>query len=337
LFNTPSRWHEPKCQTGEQGENKDIVFYPEAGLLMVYGTQRQHQEIAAFIAEVTSHAKRQVLIEATLIEVELNKGYEAGLDWSLLMGNGVKIGSQLLANNLAIPPFFFLSRAGSHPLQGFIKALETFGHTKVLSSPRVMALNNQTAVLKVVNEEVYFTLQLKEEVNRNGEVKQKKFASQIHTVPVGLIMNVTPQIGAEGVVSLHVRPSITSIGGYQEDPAVSLYAAESKSPVKSQVPILQVREFDSMLSIPDQHIAILGGLIREDQRIEKESVPLLAKIPVLGGLFQHQHHRKKKSELVIFLRPQIVNYTATQPLLEPHLATELDLTYQQKQGKLNVH
>ena len=331
LLSAPSRWHEAKCSgVLDKGEGGDVTLYPEVGLLVVYGTQRQQREVAAFIAEVTRHAKRQVLIEATLIEVELNEGYEAGVDWSLLMGSG-KVGSQLLANNLAVPPFVFFSRSDSHRLQGIIKALEAFGHTKVLSSPRVMALNNQTAVLKVVNEEVYFTLHIKEDFTRNGAVKQQKFESQLHTVPVGLVMNVTPQIAAEGVVTLHVRPSITSIGGYKEDPAVSLYAATQSSPVKSQVPILQVREFDSMLSIPDQHIAILGGLIRDDQRVGTESIPFLGRIPLLGGLFQYQNRRKKKSELVIFLRPQIVDYAPAQTVRQPHLVTDIDSPLQQTQ------
>jgi general secretion pathway protein D len=331
LLSTPSRGHEPQCSGAlDKGESGDVILYPEVGLLIVHGTQRQQKEVAAFIADVTQYAKRQVLIEATLIEVELNEGYEAGIDWSLFMGGGMEVGSKLLGNNLAIPPFVFFSRSGSHRLQGFIRALETFGHTKVLSSPRIMALNNQTAVLKVVNEEVYFTLQIKEDFNRNGEVKQQKFESQLHTVPVGLVMNVTPQIAAEGMVTLHVRPSITSIGGYKEDPAVSLHAAKQNSPVKSQVPILQVREFDSMLSIPDQHIAILGGLIRDDQRVGNESVPFLGRIPLLGGLFQYQNRRKKKSELVIFLRPQIVNYTTPRRIEHTHLATDSGSSLLQK-------
>jgi general secretion pathway protein D len=334
LLSTSSRWHQSQCNgVLDKAERSDVTLYPEVGLLIVHGTQHQQKEVEAFIAEVSHYAKRQVLIEATLIEVELNEGYEAGIDWSLLMGGDMQVTGQLLASNLAIPPFVFFSRAGSHRLQGVIKALETFGHTKVLSSPRIMALNNQTAVLKVVNEEVYFTLQIKEDFNRDGEVKQQKFESQLHTVPVGLIMNVTPQIAADGMITLHVRPSITSIGGYKDDPAVSLHATKQNAPIKSQVPILQVREFDSMLSIPDQHIAVLGGLIRDDQRVGNESVPFLGRIPLLGGLFQYQNRRKKKSELVIFLRPQVVNYAIPQPLQPMHLARDTDISVRNEEGK----
>jgi general secretion pathway protein D len=308
LLTTPSSWHESQCHFAIDKQGGDVILYPEAGLLLVYATQRQHREIADLTKDITQSAKRQVLIEATILEVELNEGYEAGVDWSLLMQNGIKAGTHFVTNHLAHAPFIFFPHSGSNPLQGLIKALEVFGHTRVLSSPRIMALNNQTAVLKIVNEEVYFTLQLKEDLNRHGEMQQRKFESQLHTVPVGLIMSVTPQIAEEKLISLHVRPSITSIGAYKEDPAVSLYAAAQKAPIKSQVPILQIREFDSMLSIPDQHVAILGGLIKDDQYLEQKQIPLLSRLPGLNWLFRYQHQRKKKSELVLLLRPQIVAY-----------------------------
>jgi general secretion pathway protein D len=302
LSSTPSRWHAPSCGAAEAG---DVTIYPEVGLVNVYGTQRQQQAIEHLIQEIVQRARQQVLIEATIVEVELDKQYEAGIDWSLLLGGGVTAGGKWLANNMATAPFFLFS-GGSSRFQTLIKALESFGQTRVLSSPRVMALNNQTAILKVVNEEIYFTLQLKEDFNRDGDVRHRKFESQLHTVPVGLVMNVTPQIGKDKTVSLHIRPSITSIGGYKEDPAVSLYASAQNLAVKSQVPILQVREFDSMLLIPDQHIAVLGGLIRDEYRQNVEGMPFLGRVPGLGALFRHERQQKKKSELIVFLRPHIV-------------------------------
>lgn len=336
LMNRRASSYQPRCRLGSDNstDSDDVVLYPEIGIIAVYATQRQHEEITELFKDFKARVSRQVLIEATIVEVELNEGFEAGVDWTFLLGGGVKMGTSFLSNTLASSPFIFFSKEGPTRLQTLIKALETFGQTKVLSSPRIMALNNQTAVLKVVNEEVYFTLEIKEDFNRQGEMKHRKFESQLHTVPVGLVMNVTPQIGETGVVALHVKPSITSIGGYQDDPAVSLYAAEQGLAVKSQVPILQIREFDSMLSIPDQHIAILGGLIRDDQRTSRESIPILGKLPLLGRLFQYQHQRKKKSELIIFLRPKVI-----QPLnTDINASTHLPVTdFWQKSGSKNVY
>lgn len=336
LMNMRTSSYQPRCRLGSDNstEYDDVVLYPEIGIIAVYATQRQHEEIAELLKDFKARVSRQVLIEATIVEVELNEGFEAGVDWTFLLGGGVKMGTSFLSNTLATSPFIFFSKEGATRLQTLIKALETFGQTKVLSSPRVMALNNQTAVLKVVNEEVYFTLEIKEDFNRQGEMKHRKFESQLHTVPVGLVMNVTPQIGETGVVSLYVKPSITSIGGYQDDPAVSLYAAEQGLAIKSQVPILQIREFDSMLSIPDQHIAILGGLIRDDQRTSRESVPILGKLPLLGRLFQYQHQRKKKSELIIFLRPKVIQPLNTDINASAHLPVE---GFLQKSGAKNAY
>lgn len=332
LLSTSSHEHQSKCSlNSDKGEVGDVMLFPEVGMISLYGTDKQHQHITELLSDIQNRAGRQVLIEATIVEVELNEGYEAGVDWSLVLGDGMKMGGNLLANNLAVPPFVFFSQQGSHHLQGMIKALEIFGHTKVLSSPRVIALNNQPAVLKVVNEEVYFTVEVKEELGRHKETKHRKFESRLHTVPIGLVMNVTPQIGETGIVSLHVRPSITSIGGYKDDPAVSLSAAEQKVTVKSQVPVLQVREFDSMLSIPDQHIAILGGLIRDNHQKSHEGVPFLARLPVVGTIFRYQQQRHKKSELIIFLRPRIVDYGSTKMVMERHLAQEVSIPFSEKE------
>lgn len=330
LIGTSSKGHISRCKgEGEKEGADDVALYPEAGLISLFGTQKQHEVLRELLADIQARVSRQVLIEATIVEVELNEGYETGVDWSLLLANGSKLAGNFLANNLAAAPFVFFSQPEPQRLQMMIKALETFGHTKVLSSPRVMALNNQPALLKVVNEEVYFTVEIKEDFNRRKERRERReysFESHLHSVPIGVVMNVTPQIGNTGIISLHVRPTITSIGGYKEDPAVSLSAAERDVPVKSQVPILQVREFDSMLSIPDQHIAILGGLIRDSHEVSREGLPFLSRLPILGGLFSYQQKRQKKSELIIFLRPKIVDYGNTYLPINDHLTQEKRVT-----------
>ena len=332
LMATSTKWHNSRCREGgEKGGSDDVTLYPEAGIISLFGTQSQHETLGLLLSDIQARVARQVLIEATIVEVELNEGYETGVDWTVLLTNGSTLKSSVLANNLAAPPFIFFSQPGPHRLQVMIKALETFGHAKVLSSPRVMALNNQPALLKVVNEEVYFTVEVKEEFDRRKEMRHRKFESHLHSVPIGVVMNVTPQIGNKGIISLHVRPTITSIGGYKEDPAVSLSAAEQNSPIKSQVPVLQVREFDSMLSIPDQHIAILGGLIRDSHEVSREGFPFLSRLPVVGGLFSYQQKRQKKSELIIFLRPKIVEYGNTYLPTKDHLTQGKPVTFTNKE------
>jgi general secretion pathway protein D len=185
--------------------------------------------------------------------------------------------------------------------------LEQFGRTRVLSSPKVIALNNQTAVMKVVDQQVYFSLKITEDKNENGVVVNRTYNSEIHTVPVGLVMQVTPHIAESGNVMLSVRPTITRITGYVEDPAIAMIAADSQLGIRSLVPNLQVREFDSSLKVPSGQIAVLGGLIQDSQQNERTGMPGLSRLPLLGDLFSYRDDSIRKTELVIFLRPLALN------------------------------
>ena len=180
-----------------------------------------------------------------------------------------------------------------------MKALETFGDVKVLSSPKVMAINNQSALLKVVDNEVYFTTDVEAvpgSVNQNSTVA---IDTNVNTVPVGLVMAVTPFIDENEVVTLNVRPTISRIIDFVEDPNPALADAG----VTSEIPVIQVREIESVLKIENGDTAVIGGLMQDQIDKSTTGVPILSSIPVLGALFRYQDDKYVKSELVIFIRP----------------------------------
>ena len=187
-------------------------------------------------------------------------------------------------------------------IQATIKMLQQFGDTKVLSSPKIMALNNQTALLKVVNEEVYFTVELDIREATRDIPERRTFTSELHTVPIGLIMSVTPQISDRGYVSLNIRPTISRITGFAVDPAPRLAGAE----FDNLIPEIQVREIESLLQILDRRTVVLGGLMQNERISEKDGVPGLARIPGVGKVFSYTRDKLVKTELVIFLKPTIV-------------------------------
>jgi general secretion pathway protein D len=181
--------------------------------------------------------------------------------------------------------------------------LQQFGDTKVLSSPKVMSLNNQTALLKVVNEEVYFTVDLDVREATADIPERRTFTSELHTVPVGLVMSVTPQISESGYVSLNIRPTISRITGYAIDPAPRLAGAD----FDNLIPEIQVREIESLLQVLDGRTVVLGGLMQNEQVSGKDGVPGLSRIPGVGKLFSYSRDNLVKTELVIFLKPTIVH------------------------------
>jgi len=181
---------------------------------------------------------------------------------------------------------------------GSISLLKQFGDTKVLSSPKMMVLNNQTAVLKVVNNLVYFTVQAQTSQAANAGPTQT-ITTTPNTVPVGVVMSVTPQINDRGMVNINVRPSISRQVGFVRDPNPLLQ-------IESRIPVIEVREMESLLQVPSGNIAVLGGLMQDEISASTEKVPGLSDIPGVGKVFTGRNDANKKTELVIFLRPTVI-------------------------------
>lgn len=289
-----------------------IIVNRMAGVVTVLASQREHQQVQRFLDKLASNTQRQVLIEMTIVEVELSDTFQAGVDWQRLSdaggvgSNGVTVEQNLLGGNLGSSPFVSLGfnsiDADGSGVTSVVKMLQQFGDTKVLSSPKIMALNNQTALLKVVNEEVFFTIELDVREATADIPERRTFTSEIHTVPVGLVLSVTPQISDRGYVSLNIRPTISRITGFAIDPAPRLADAE----FDNLIPEIQVREIESLLQVLDGKTIVLGGLMQNEVVQRREGVPVLSSVPGVGGLFAYTNDELIKTELVIFLRPSIV-------------------------------
>jgi MSHA type pilus biogenesis protein MshL len=282
-----------------------VIVSSETGLLTVRATHKQHLVIQEYLDRLMHSAKRQVLIEATVVEVELNDHYQFGVDWSALNDNGTGISftQNLLGTNLNSPPVFTVDYFNNNSwgsIAGTVKMLQEFGNVKVLSSPKIMAINNQTALLKVVDNVVYFTLEA--DTVLNDTQSQTTFTSTPHTVAVGFFMSVTPQISREDAVILNVRPTISRVTGYVNDPNPALAASDTES----RIPQIQVREMESVLRVRSGQIAVLGGLIQDSVDLKDQGIPGLTELDVVGDAFTYRNNQHKKSELVIFLRPRVV-------------------------------
>jgi general secretion pathway protein D len=289
-----------------------VIVNPESGTVTVRATSRQHEKVAEFIAQVTGAAKRQVLISATIVEVELSDRYQAGVDWSAIANNGLgyTITQSLIGSNFASSPgLFSLTYSNPNPAVGgnissTINILSQFGKARVLSSPLLMVLNNQTAVLKVTDNIVYFTI--KADTNTNANVSTTTFTSTQNVVPVGLIMNLTAQISDSDIVTLNVRPTITSIIGSVQDPNPSLRGTIPGTSIESLIPVTRTREMESILRVASGQTAILGGLMEDSFSGKRNGLPNISRVPVLGDFFSYRDDKSTKKELVVFLRPLVV-------------------------------
>ena len=199
--------------------------------------------------------------------------------------------------------------------------LKQFGDTQVLSSPKIMALNNQTALLKVVQNVIYFQVDGSVTPATATTAEVNTTTTTAKSVSVGVVMSVTPQINDTDEVTLIVRPTISRVLDFVNDPNPQLTEP-------NLVPQIAVREMESVLRIGSGQLAVLGGLMQDDISKQSDAVPWVSNSELFGDLFTSRNNQYKKSELVIFLRPWVVqtpdvraDLKSFQPFLPENLPT----------------
>jgi general secretion pathway protein D len=318
---------------GQSDTGTDVIINPISGTISVNATDRQHQLVQQHLDNITSAVQRQVLIEATIVEVRLSDAYQAGIDFSRVASGlaistlgalGASAGAAAAAGAAALTAGattggLSVVRTGSN-FNATLRLLQEFGNTKVLSSPKVMAINNQTALLKHVDNVVYFEVTVQPAIVANGVITPPTFQTTPRTVAVGVVLGVTPQINEDGRVTLTVRPTISRLlPPGKADPNPSLCPqnangglASAQNCIQNIVPEVQVREMESVLQVVSGQTVILGGLMEDDVSFIREQIPVLGNVPELGEAFRFRNERAQKRELVIFIRPTVV----TNPSLE---------------------
>ncbi|VXA88984.1 MSHA biogenesis protein MshL [Aeromonas veronii] len=295
------------------GDGRAVITSPQAGLVTIRAYPKELKAVREFLNQSDSHLKRQVVLEARIIEVALNEGYEQGVDWSGLSaswdGNkGITGGGSLANTQLPTTPNQIFTALGGGA--GFkvsdgnfnvaINLLKTQGDVNTLSSPRVTATNNQKAVIKVGTDEYFVT---------NASTTTVSTTSGDRTTPnveltpffSGISLDVTPQIDEEGKVLLHIHPSVIDT----EEQTKTIKVTDSDTLV---LPLAKssIRESDTVVQANNGDIIVIGGLMKTDKQEIVSKVPLLGDIPWVGEAFTNRRESTKKVELVIMLKPTVV-------------------------------
>ena len=295
------------------GDGRAVITSPQAGLVTIRAYPKELKAVREFLNQSDSHLKRQVVLEARIIEVALNEGYEQGVDWSGLSaswdGNkGITGGGSLANTQLPTTPNQIFTALGGGA--GFkvsdgnfnvaVNLLKTQGDVNTLSSPRVTATNNQKAVIKVGTDEYFVT---------NASTTTVSTTSGDRTTPnveltpffSGISLDVTPQIDEEGKVLLHIHPSVIDT----EEQTKTIKVTDSDTLV---LPLAKssIRESDTVVQANNGDIIVIGGLMKTDKQEIVSKVPLLGDIPWVGEAFTNRRESTKKVELVIMLKPTVV-------------------------------
>ncbi|MEW5972920.1 MAG: pilus (MSHA type) biogenesis protein MshL, partial [Pseudomonadota bacterium] len=331
LLDTQATSGPERATTARPAETRSIVISPQSGLVVARALPYELREIERYLKQSESNVQRQVILEAKLIEVELNDGFQSGINWSALRywnggNNGLLLGqtgggtllnsgrSEIAGNTGVLNPDarqfiestaasafggMFAATLATKDFTAFIELLKSQGNVQVLSSPRVSTLNNQKAVIKVGSDE-YFVTDVS--TTSTSTAAGTSVVPDIQLTPFfsGIALDVTPQINENEVV-LHIHPMVTEVVNQTKE--FTIFNQTQRLPLAFS----KVREADSIVRAKNGQVIVIGGLMEDAGKLNNAALPGLGDIPGLGELFKHRKDSNRKTELVILLRPVVVN------------------------------
>jgi MSHA biogenesis protein MshL len=329
---------------GGESTTRSVTISPQAGMIVVKALPSELSSVREFLERSELSVKRQVILEAKIVEVKLSEGFEAGVNWNAISGqlvsaqnlqDGFTIGS---ASAAKVDEFRSLTRsvivtdaAGNESIQQvgvregvagtfasllqvqditkLLSLLETQGSVQVLSSPRVSTVNNQKAVIRVGSDE-YFVTGISNNTTSNATSVSSTPNIELSPFFSGIALDVTPQISEDGEVILHIHPVVSDVSDQQKNFTVG--SQDFSLPLA----LRGIRESDSIVKAQNGQVIVLGGLMKESRNNVDGKRPLLGDIPIINSLFRTKNSGSSKTELVILLRPIVVDSNTWQDQLE---------------------
>jgi len=290
------------------GNKGQVVVNPGAGLVMVRAGADDLRLVESYLRKTELIMQRQVVLEAKILEVGLNEGYQQGIDWNDVQssaGRADYFTSQSLGGQQIRTPDIgglFSATVSAGDFTGLIELLGQQGNVQILSSPRISTVNNQKAVIKVGTDE-FFVTDIDFDDNNSAVTATDSTSTSVELTPFfsGISLDVTPQIAEDGAITLHVHPSVSEVA--DQEKVITIGERDVTLPLARST----VRETDSVIRAESGQIVVIGGLIQNNSEDNNSAVPFFSEIPLLGELFKQRNFESRKSELVILLRPVVAN------------------------------
>jgi MSHA biogenesis protein MshL len=299
-------------------EGRSVVVDPHAGLVIVRGMPGELRDVEAYLDDAEDSLQRQVILEAKIIEVKLSDSFQSGIDWTAISSNrDTFVGTSSASNSSAsdiisgnsttatILPGpttgnMFAVGGSSSDFAGLIRLLSTQGEVQVLSSPRISTVNNQKAVIKVGSDE-FFVTNISSSTSTNSSSTITSPDVTLTPFFSGIALDVTPQISGNDDVILHVHPSVSEV--VDQIKVITVAGQTQQLPLA----LSTVRESDSVVKAKSGQVVVIGGLMQNSSANEDGGLPGLSDIPIIGNLFKQKKRVNVRSELVILLRPIVVD------------------------------
>ena len=307
-------------------EGRSVVVSPQSGVVVVRAMPNELREVESYLKAAQLIAERQVILEAKVLEVELSDGFQSGINWAAVIdktsfgqtgggtvfndsSGGSDLSGKAITLQPGVPPITGLPASAfggvfslavqDDNFAGFVELLKSQGNVQVLSSPRISSMNNQKAIIKVGTDEFFVTDVSTTTITGTATTS----TPNIELTPFfsGIALDVTPQISSDGIVTLHIHPSVSEVTDQQKK--ISIAGVDQTLPLARS----SVRESDSVVRARSGQLVVIGGLMQTKVHDQNARTPGLGDAPAVGGLFRQTRNRSTKSELVILLRPLVIN------------------------------
>jgi MSHA biogenesis protein MshL len=293
-------------------DGRRLIVSPKTGIVLITDFPERMNLFSNFLQTFEKSIKREVWIEAKILEVYLNKAHQMGVNWSSVFSFANFYGTLPNTSTLVFPstqlntgspvmdnlnPSYGIFRysISNNQIDLLLEALSRQGELKVLSSPRISTLNNEKAIIRVVREEVFYSMQNQVSTSVGGTVSAPSINVQI--VPVGIVMDIIPQISSSGEIILSINPDISHLV------SIKTFEAEGASAMQ---PVIDRRSVDTIVKVHDGETVVIGGIMEERKQEINRGVPFLMNLPFIGSLFRRTEQSIKKTELVILITPHIM-------------------------------
>jgi MSHA biogenesis protein MshL len=291
---------------GGEREDRTVLVNPQAGMIVVKALPGELSAVREYLERSELSVKRQVMLEAKILEVRLNESFEAGVNWGAIGGqiinfeNVSEFDTPTSISEAADNGNLFSAIIAVQDISTLLSLLETQGSVQVLSSPRISTVNNQKAVIRVGSDE-FFVTGITDNTTSNASSTTSSPTIELDSFFSGIALDVTPQIAENGDVILHIHPVITKVTDQQKDLVLG------DETFSFPLALRDIRESDTIVWAKNGQIVVLGGLMLEDVRETDGRRPVLSSIPGLSSLFKTRNSRSSKTELVILLQPIVAN------------------------------
>jgi len=281
------------------------IINREAGIVTITGTKNQIDRVSHYLERVKGRLHKQVMLETKLFELRYADMENTGVDWSKFSLSLKGDAGNLFSNNPETPGGSNYSFSYQFSMDGLINFLNKYGHVNTLSTPKILTLNNQPAVINVGNQINYRY--------ESGSVSATNVGSSttntyiMSSVFIGLTLNIVPEITDDGYIILRINPVVSEELKDNENVSDDGETVVDENGIRVMPPDIKIKQLSSIVKAKDGSRVVIGGLISTRTQTIDSSVPLLSSVPVLGGLFQHTGKETYKTELIVVITPKIIN------------------------------